>query len=167
MWQVWCPLYRQSVLDVVARHHFLASRTAPTNNRSMRRVIVIALTCAFFVVSAKAVRELVVMERPELSQRVEGIVLDPSGAPIPDMIVTDRAENGVAVIRTTKTDSKGHFHFPSQRGKTAASSLRTGIPVKISAGYNAFASSLPLHVTGLDPKGLTRGPALLPFRVVL
>jgi hypothetical protein len=35
------------------------------------------------------------------------------------MTVTDRTENGVAVLRTTKTDSKGHFQFPSQRGKTA------------------------------------------------
>lgn len=99
-------------------HHFLASRTALTNNRSMRRVIVIALTCASFVVSAQAVRELVIIEEPQLAQRVEGIVLDPSGAPISDMSVTDRTENGVTVLRTTKTDSKGYFHFPSRREKT-------------------------------------------------
>jgi hypothetical protein len=43
----------------------------------------------------------------------------PSGDPIPDMTVTDRSENGVDVLRTTKTDSKGHFRFPPQRGKTA------------------------------------------------
>ena len=85
----------------------------------MRRVILIALACAFWVASAKAVRELVVIEEPQLAQRVEGIVLDPSGGPIPDMTVTDRSENGAAVLRTTKTDSKGHFHFPLQRGKIA------------------------------------------------
>ena len=85
----------------------------------MRRVIAIALACAFFVASARAVRELVVIEEPQLAQRVEGTILDPSGAPIPDMTVTDRTENGVAVLRTTKTDSKGHFQFSSQRGKTA------------------------------------------------
>ena len=104
--------------DLDAGLHFLASKTALTNNRSMRWVIVIAFACAFFVTSSKAVRELVVIEEPQLAQRVEGIVLDPSGAPIPDMTVTDRTENGVAVLRTTKTDSKGHFHFPLQRGKT-------------------------------------------------
>jgi CO dehydrogenase/acetyl-CoA synthase gamma subunit (corrinoid Fe-S protein) len=97
----------------------LLQGTALTNNRFMRRVIVIALTGAFFVASARAVRELVAIEEPQLAQRVEGIVLDPSGVPIPDATVTDRTENGVAVLRTTKTDSKGHFHFPSQRGKTA------------------------------------------------
>jgi hypothetical protein len=85
----------------------------------MRRVIVITLMCAFFSSSTQAVRELVVIEEPQLAQRVEGTVLDPSGAPIPDMTVTDRTENGVAVLRITKTDSKGHFHFPSQHGKTA------------------------------------------------
>jgi hypothetical protein len=84
----------------------------------MRQVIVGALTCALFVASAQAVRALVIIEEPQLAQRVEGIVLDPSGAPIPDMSVTDRTENGVTVLRTTKTDRKGHFHFPSQRGKT-------------------------------------------------
>jgi hypothetical protein len=85
----------------------------------MRQVILIALMCAFFVASAEAVRELVIIEEPQLAQKVEGIVLDPSGGPIPDMTVTDRTENGVAVLRTTKTDSRGHFQFPSQRGKTA------------------------------------------------
>jgi len=87
----------------------------------MRRVIAIALACAcvFCVASAEAVRVLVIIEEPQLAQKVEGIVLDPSGGPILDMTVTDRTEDGVAVLRTTKTDSKGHFQFPSQRGKTA------------------------------------------------
>ncbi len=44
-------------------------------------------------------------------------MLDPSGGAIPDMTVTDRTEDGVTVLRTTKTDIKGHFHFESQRGK--------------------------------------------------
>src|SRR5216684_7024147 len=84
----------------------------------MRRVIAIALSCAFFVASAKAVRELVIIGEPQLAQRVEGVVLDPNDAPIRDITVTDRTENGVAVLRSTKTDSKGHFHFPTQRGKS-------------------------------------------------
>jgi hypothetical protein len=48
---------------------------------------------------------------------VEGFVLDPSGAPIPEMTVTDCTEKWGAVLRSTKTDSKGHFLFSSQRGK--------------------------------------------------
>lgn len=96
----------------------LLQRTAPTNNRYMRWLIVIALTCAFFAAPAQAVRQLVIIESPQLAQQVEGVVLDPSGAPIPDMTVTDRTEDGGTVLRATKTDSKGNFHFRSQRGKT-------------------------------------------------
>jgi hypothetical protein len=84
----------------------------------MRLVIVIALICAFYVRSAKTVRQLVVVDEPQFAQRVEGMVRDPSGSPIPDMTVTLRTHNCAAVLRTTTTDSKGHFHFPSQRGKT-------------------------------------------------
>jgi hypothetical protein len=83
----------------------------------MRRLIIVALACALFVAAAYAVRELVIIQEPQLAQRVEGTVLDPTGAPIAHMTVTDRAENGVDVLRSTKTDAKGHFHFPSQRGK--------------------------------------------------
>jgi hypothetical protein len=89
------------------------------DNRSMNRMMFIgALICTLFVAPASAVRELIIFDQPQLAQRVEGIVLDPAGAPIPGMIVTDRTANGVSVLRSTKTDSKGHFHFPSQRGKS-------------------------------------------------
>jgi hypothetical protein len=85
----------------------------------MRQVVAIALGCVFFVASARAVRVLLIVEEPQLAQKVEGIVLDPSGGPIPDMTVSDRTEDGIAVLRTMKTDSKGHFQFSTQRGKTA------------------------------------------------
>ena len=65
-----------------------------------------------------AVRELVIIEKPQPAQHVEGIVLDPSGAPISDMTVTDRSEQWAAVLRTTKTDSKGRFRFSPQPNKT-------------------------------------------------
>ena len=83
----------------------------------MRPVIAVALSCAFFVASAKAVRELVIIEPSQLAQRVEGVVIGPDDDPIADITVTDRTEDCIAVLRTTKTDSKGHFHFPVQRGK--------------------------------------------------
>ena len=88
------------------------------DNHSVRRVAAIAAICAFFVSSAKAVRELVTIDELQPAQRVEGVVLDPSGAPIPNMTVTDRTEEWVAVLRSTTTDSKGHFRFSSQRGKS-------------------------------------------------
>jgi hypothetical protein len=84
----------------------------------MFRAISIALMLAFFATSAGAVRELVIFEEPQLAQRVEGIVLDPSGAPIPDMTVTDCTEKWVADLRSTTTDTQGHFRFSRQHGKS-------------------------------------------------
>jgi hypothetical protein len=78
----------------------------------------IALSFVFFVATARAVRELVIIQEPQLAQRVEGVVLDVQGTPIEGVDVTDRTENCVAVLRTTRTDRKGHFHFSTQRGKT-------------------------------------------------
>ena len=88
------------------------------DNGFVNRAIAIAVLCALFVSSAKAVRELVVIEKLQPAQRVEGIVLDPSGAPIPNMTVTDCTEEWAAVLRSTTTDSNGHFRFSSQRGKS-------------------------------------------------
>ena len=84
----------------------------------MRRPIAIALTLALLSVSANAVRELVEIEELQPAERLEDVVLDPSGAPIPDMTVTDRTDGWAAVLRSTTTDSKGHFRFSQQRGKS-------------------------------------------------
>jgi hypothetical protein len=84
----------------------------------VHRTLAIAIACAFFVTSAKAVRELVTIEALQPAQRVEGVVLDPSGAPVSDMTVTDRTDEWVAVLRSTTTDSKGRFRFSKQSGKS-------------------------------------------------
>jgi hypothetical protein len=89
-----------------------------SDNGFMRRATAIAVLCASFATSAKAVRELVVIEEPQPAQRVEGVVLDPSGGPIPNMTVTDRTEEWAAVLRSTTTDGNGHFRFSPQRGKS-------------------------------------------------
>jgi hypothetical protein len=83
----------------------------------MRRVIITALVWALCTSYASAVRELVIVEEPQPAQRVQGVVLDRSGEPIPDMTMTDRTDDGVAVLRSTKSDAKGRFHFSTQRGK--------------------------------------------------
>jgi len=72
----------------------------------MRSVLAITLSCAFFVASANGARELVMIEEPQLAQRIEGVVLDRNDDPIADITVTDRTENGVAVLRSTRANSK-------------------------------------------------------------
>ena len=84
----------------------------------MHRAFAAALLLGFFVPAAMAVRELVIIDTPQVAQKVEGVVLDPNGDPITNMTVTDRTDDGKAVLRTTRTDERGHFHFASQRGKT-------------------------------------------------
>jgi hypothetical protein len=96
----------------------IAGAYSVIDNSSVRRATAIAIAWAFLVTSATAVRELVVIEELQPAQRVEGIVLDPSGAPIPDMTVTDCTQGWAAVLRSTTTDSKGHFRFSQQRGKS-------------------------------------------------
>ena len=84
----------------------------------MRHVLAVAISCMLLAPSALAVRELVIIDEPQSAQRVEGIVLDRSGAPIADVIVTDRSDDCAAILRSTQTDSTGHFRFPRQHGKT-------------------------------------------------
>ena len=84
----------------------------------MRQALAVAFIWALLVISAKAVRELVEIEEPQPAHRVEGIVLDPSGAPIEGMTVTDRSEEWGAVLRSTTTNKKGRFRFSPQPSKT-------------------------------------------------
>lgn len=83
-----------------------------------KRILVAVAIVITTVWSANAVRYTVRIEELQPAQQVEGVVLDPSGAPIWGMTVTDRTENWEAVLRTTKTDEKGRFHFSRQSGKS-------------------------------------------------
>jgi hypothetical protein len=83
----------------------------------MRRAMAVALMCAALAGSAWAVRQIVQLSTPFVARKVDGVVLDPSGAPIADLTVTDLRENWGKVIRTTKTDGQGRFHFSAQSGK--------------------------------------------------
>jgi hypothetical protein len=81
------------------------------------RIIGITALCLFVVISGVAARYTVRIEEPQPAQRVEGVVLDPSGAPIPDVTVSDRTDQWEAVLRTAKTDRQGRFHFSREHKK--------------------------------------------------
>jgi hypothetical protein len=80
-----------------------------SHNLLVRQVLTVTFIWILLATSARAVRELVEIETPQPSQRVEGIVLDPSGAPIEGMTVTDRSDDWGAVLRSTTTDKRGRL----------------------------------------------------------
>ncbi|MGB8259891.1 MAG: carboxypeptidase-like regulatory domain-containing protein [Terracidiphilus sp.] len=61
---------------------------------------------------ARAVYETVVIERPFHARSLAGVVLDPSGAPIPAATVEDRDPKTKQVLATATTDANGRFRFP-------------------------------------------------------
>jgi len=98
---------------------------------------------------------LVTVDEPQPAQRVEGIVLDPSGAPIPNMTVTDRSEEWVAVLRSTTTDTSGHFRFSSQRGKSVYYLRFDNAPHDEMSFvvFQEFGLGTPFHVLGKQKDG--------------
>src|SRR5215469_9679648 len=80
--------------------------------------LIVFLIYTVLIPAAVAVREIVVIEEPQPARQVDGVVLDPSGAPISGMTVTDRTEDEATVLRSTRTDEQGRFHFSKKRAKT-------------------------------------------------
>jgi hypothetical protein len=84
----------------------------------MRRIALIVALPLVLTTIAIAVRQVVILHDPQPAKCLEGVVLDPTGAPIPFMTVNDRAEDWGTVLRSTTTDSERRFGFPSLPGKT-------------------------------------------------
>lgn len=55
--------------------------------------------------------EIVQIEKPQVAKMVAGIVNDPSGAALPDVTVEERSADWKTVLRSTRTDERGRFHF--------------------------------------------------------
>jgi len=61
--------------------------------------------------------ETVEIEKLQSAKLVGGIVTDPSGAVLPDVIVEERSQDWKTVLRSTGTDEKGRFDFPATQRK--------------------------------------------------
>lgn len=83
----------------------------------VRCAMTIAFMWLLLTAPASAVREFVILETPMPAQRLEGVVLDPSGAPIPGVTVSDCSAKWAAPMRTTPTDIKGRFRLSARLGK--------------------------------------------------
>jgi len=60
---------------------------------------------------------MVELEEPQLAQVVGALVTDPSGTAVPDVVVQERSQDWGTVLRSTKTDERGRFRFPTTRDK--------------------------------------------------
>jgi len=61
--------------------------------------------------------ETIEIEKPQSAKLVGGTVTDPSGAALPDVIVEERSQDWETVLRSTETDKKGRFKFPTTQSK--------------------------------------------------
>jgi type II secretory pathway component PulC len=82
--------------------------------RRLPLALLLALLCATF---ALAQMEIVEVEAPKHSKALAGIVKDPSGAEVEGVVVEERSSDWKTVLRSTTTDSKGHFLFSSDRNR--------------------------------------------------
>jgi len=71
----------------------------------------------FLSVGVAGQMAIVEIEKPQVAKTVAGVVNDPSGAALPDVTVEERSADWKTVLRSTKTDERGRFHF-SRGAKT-------------------------------------------------
>ena len=57
------------------------------------------------------------IEKPQSAKLVGGIVTDPSGAVLPDVVVEERSQDWGTVLRSTETDDNGRFKFRATQNK--------------------------------------------------
>src|SRR6185437_3670577 len=62
--------------------------------------------------------QLIEIEEVQLSRSTAGVVIDPSGAAIPNVTIEERSDDWKIVLRTTHSDEKGRFHFSSDPNRT-------------------------------------------------
>ena len=84
------------------------------------------------------------IEKPQSAKLVGGIVTDPSGAAVPDVIVEERSQDWETVLRSTETDKNGRFKFPATPKKAVyyLQFLRSGFdPLRIKLRLDKKATS--------------------------
>ena len=117
----------------------------------MRRALVLLLLIGLFgVVDALAQMEIVEMPS-RTAKALAGIVTDPSGAPLEGVLVEERSSNWANVLRSTKTDAKGLFHFSSTK-KQNTYYLQFG-----RTGFNWARLTVKVHRHG-EPKIMLQMP---------
>lgn len=68
---------------------------------------------SLFTLNVAGQYQTIEIEKPQSAKLVGGIVTDPSGAVVPDVIVEERSQDWGTVLRSTETDENGRFEFPA------------------------------------------------------
>lgn len=77
---------------------------------SLRKSAIVPVVCMLNL-WAVAQYQLIEIEELQLLKSTAGVVIDASGAAIPNVTVEERSNDWKIVFRTTHTDEKGRFHF--------------------------------------------------------
>jgi hypothetical protein len=108
---------------------------------AMRCGILIVLL--FFASPARAVYQIVEIEKPFHSRILAGVTLGPDGAPLPGVLIEEFDSDFKNVLRTTTSDEAGCFSFTSAKREgihNLSFRARGFNPLRIHVGLRRFAS---------------------------
>ena len=77
---------------------------------SRQKGTIVASVCMMNL-GAAAQWQLIEIEELQLSKSSAGVVIDPSGATIPQVTIEERSDDWKIVLRTIQSDEQGRFHF--------------------------------------------------------
>ena len=83
----------------------------------MRSIVVITLVVLGSVLSLLGGVETVVIANVQVSTNLGGVVVDPSGAPLPEVQVVETTPDGKTTLRSAVTDDNGKWSLPPVTGK--------------------------------------------------
>ena len=84
----------------------------------MRKALLRIILVALLNIGLIAQMEIVEIEKPQVAKSVSGLVNDPSGAALTEVIVEERTSDWKTVLRSTETNGHGRFHFSRTGNKT-------------------------------------------------
>jgi hypothetical protein len=78
----------------------------------MRRCTMIAIVVLASAINVFSGVETVVLANVQISKDLGGVVVDPSGAPIPGTEILEASPDGKTTLRSTVTDDNGKWSLP-------------------------------------------------------
>jgi hypothetical protein len=88
-----------------------------------------------FALPARAGVELLILEKPMQAEKLAGVVVDSTGAPVSGVTIEDCNSAFDRVLQSTTTDATGHFAFPA---------AKIGTTHHLHVQMNGFD---PMHIT--------------------